>query len=1041
MRDMAVSLAQESIMRPITTTTLFLAFLILPRHCCGDTNYAIDFNRDIRPLLADTCFKCHGPDAHDRQADLRLDTAEGIEHARELIAAADPVNSELLRRVFSTDSDEVMPPADSGRVLTDEQKSLLKQWVEQGAKWEPHWSFVKPEWPRVPQNFRNQWPTNEIDQFVLRKLDNLSLSPNPIADRLVLIRRLSLDLTGLPPTPELIEKYTSTVSSRWYEELVEELFHSPHYGEHMARFWLDAARYADTHGLHLDNYREMWLYRDWVINAFNINLPFDQFVTHQLAGDLLPSPTEPQLIATGFNRAHVTTNEGGSIKQEVLVRNVVDRVATTGTVFMGLTIGCAQCHDHKYDPITQEDFYSLYAFFNSLDADPMDGNRKDHAPILRFFDAQAKQDLEKLNVKKAELTEQINRIVGEFKYVDPVKSVADVEPESEAKAWTWLDDELPKTPKKQSGWTKVGKEKFAPFSGESTYVIETTEFQQSVLQNATHPLRFNSGDLFFVNVYLDPDNPPKQVMVQYNDGNWDHRAYWGENLISFGIDGTTSRKRLGDLPETGKWVRLEIPAAEVGFKGLAAVQGIAFSQHGGKAYWDNAGVVTRLPQRPNKESYIAWRHFQKTTGASDLPKRLKERLLSVKKQDESVETDLRDYYLRNVNPQSVSLIEAPTKELQATEKGIQDKTRAAPTTLIWKEKSAPVKAHILNRGEYDQLGDEVLRRTPESLPAFSPELSNDRLGLAQWLLSDQHPLTARVAVNRIWQQFFGMGIVGTSEDFGAQGELPTHPELLDWLALSFVKHGWDIKHLVKTIVMSSAYRQSTRATAAKLKLDPANRFLSRGPRFRLDAETLRDQALAVSHLLVPTVGGPAVKPPQPSGLWYAVGYSGSNTVRFKADAGHQKVHRRSLYTFWKRTAPPPQMSTLDAPSRESCIVRRERTNTPLQALLLMNDPQFVEAARFLAQRTLDQNHKTIEEDVRFMYEAAMARPIDSTRQQVLLENLKANLGEFVKSKEQAKLLLSIGENSAAETYDVVQLASLTMLANLIMNQDEFLTKN
>ena len=1014
---------------------------------------AIDFNRDIRPILSDSCFKCHGPDAAERHADLRLDTEQGIEDAEDVISPGDWQASELYRRIVTDDHDQRMPPPDSGRILSDEQKDLLKRWIDSGAQWQNHWSFVAPVRAAASRRSDDRWSNNEVDLFVLKKLDEMGLSPNVEAKRGTLIRRICLDLTGLPAEMSLLKRYSDADNANWYEDLVDELLASDHYGEHMARFWLDAARYADTHGLHLDNYREMWLYRDWVIDAFNSNLPYSDFVIHQIAGDLLPQPTTNQLIATGFNRAHVTTNEGGSILEEIRVRNVVDRVSTTGTVFMGLTLGCAQCHDHKYDPISQKDFYSMYAFFNSLDANAMDGNIKDHPPILRQFDEEENKQLSAWKTDRDSLKNEIAALINEFadSYVDSKRTPSDENVSEVDDAVpvdvVWFDDELPKSEaatgeatKLTGDWEKNDKDGPAPFSGKKLYFDANDQFSQLVMLRAEPRLKFNAHDTLFVHVYLDPEKTPKEIMVQFNDGSWEHRGYWGENRIEFGVNDTTSRLRLGDLPEAGKWHRLEIKAEDIGFEDLTSIHGIAFSQHGGKVYWDVAGAHTAVPQSYEGESFEEWLIYQGKTDGLELPKTLREQLKNDPENEEFV-VSVKEHFFRSVHPRSKRLIEKQIAADVELQKKIEKVTAAAPTTLIWKEKQEPVEAFVLNRGEYDQKGEKVVRATPQSLPAFNETFSNDRLGLANWLVSPEHPLTSRVAVNRYWQQFFGIGLVATADDFGSQGELPSHPELLDWLSVEFRENGWDVKALVKKIVMSSTYRQSSHASPEKLRVDSANRFFCRGPRFRLDAETLRDQALSVAGILVPTIGGPAVKPPQPDGLWFAVGYSRSNTVRFKKDQGHEKVHRRSLYTFWKRSSPPPQMSTLDAPTRESCIVRRERTNTPLQALLMMNDPQYVEAARYFAQLAMDAQLKSDEEVVEFMYSRAMANPISAQRLKIMLVDLAANTAEFEKDPESAKLLISIGENPPDSKYDPVRLASLTMLANLILNLDEFITKN
>ena len=1026
---------------------VFSAIALLPanevngRDAGEKSSRRVDFNRDIRPILSDNCFKCHGPDAHDRQADLRLDSQQGLLDAEDLISPRDSESSELLRRLITDDESELMPPPDSGRELSDEQKELLRRWIDEGAAWQDHWSFIPARQPDVPRVDFGTWPVNAIDHFTGTKMKQVGLWPNVQADRNVLIRRVSLDLTGLPPTPDLVSRYSSMQAYNWYEQLIEEVMQSEHYGEQMARYWLDAARYGDTHGLHLDNYREMWLYRDWVVDSFNQNLSYRDFVIEQLAGDLLKDPSESQLVATGFNRAHVSTNEGGSIKEEVLVRNVVDRVSTTSTVFLGLTVGCAQCHDHKYDPISQQEFYELYAFFNSLDANPMDGNAKAHAPVHRQFSDDEKERMSAMRLRDKALDEQIQNVVAEFSYEDPYSSDSEFKLASiaeKAEDHVWFDDSLPEFAKPSGSWTTETEQSITPFSGESSFVASSKDFTQMYFLESNPPLYFSGEDQFFVMVYLDPNDPPQEIMLQFNDGTWNHRAFWGKDLIGFGQPGTAQRRRIGDLPEAGEWVRLEVKAKEVGFKGRHSIQGIAFSQHGGRVFWDIAGVKTKMPQGYNTESLADWIAYQKIVGTGSLPKKL-QNILKAKKIDNNGMSELQKHYIRYINPKSKNLLAQPLAEKEQIKKQLKSMTDRAPTTLIWREKAEPVPAYVLARGEYDQKGKQVFRGTPAMLPDFSA-YRKDRLGLAHWLVNEKHPLTARVAVNRFWQQFFGNGIVETVEDFGAQGQLPSHPDLLDWLATDFVDNGWDVKRLVKQMLMSATYRQSSQNSSEPAIADPPNRWLSRGPRVRLDAEVLRDQALAVSGLLVEKIGGPGVKPPQPSGLWFAVGYSGSNTVRFKKDAGADKVHRRSIYTFWKRTSPPPQMTTFDAPSRESCVVRRERTNTPLQALLLMNDPQYVEAARHLAQLTIHAEGQ-LEQRVRWMFRRALVREPGFEELAILSDSLKEFLTEFKENPKRATGLVAIGESPASSDYDATELAAYTMLANLIMNMDEFVSRN
>ncbi|HEY7329740.1 MAG TPA: PSD1 and planctomycete cytochrome C domain-containing protein [Gemmataceae bacterium] len=783
---------------------LSLAAALVSSAAANADQSTINFNRDIRPILADNCFACHGPDVQQRKAKLRLDTRTGalaeLRSGGHAIVPGKPDDSALIERITDEDPSRRMPPKKSGKNLTPAQIDLLRRWIAEGATYTVHWAFVPPMRHALPKVKNTDWPKNAVDQFILARLEREGLQPSSEADRTTLIRRVTLDLTGLPPTPAEVDAFLADPSPNAYEKVVERLLQSPRFGEHMARFWLDAARYGDTHGLHLDNYREMWPYRDWVIKAFNDNKPYNQFLTEQLAGDLLPNATLDQIIATGFNRCHVTTSEGGSIEEEVYVRNVVDRVDTTGTVFLGLTVGCARCHDHKFDPIKTKEFYQLFAFFNNLDGPALDGNAAKPAPTVNVPTPQQKAQLEHVQQQISAIRAQINK--------------------------------------------EVAQTRIAP-------------------------------------------------------------------LLA----------KLAALEHKRKQIEKDIPA-----------------------------------------------------------------------------------------------------------------------TLVFKERATPKPAYILKRGEYDQRGEQVGRETPKFLPPLQEKAPRDRLGLARWMLAADNPLTARVEANRLWQQVFGTGLVKTAEDFGTQGESPSHPELLDWLAVQLREDGWDIKKMMKRLVMSATYRQSSRVTRDRLAKDPANRLLSRGPRYRLDAEMLRDQALFVSGLLVERLGGPSVKPPQPSGLWEAVGYTGSNTKDFRPDHGHEKVHRRSMYTFWKRTAPPPQMNTFDAPSRESCVVRRERTNTPLQALLLMNEPQFIEAARTLAQRTMKVGGTTTEARLVYMFRLTTARRPDGKEVDELLAAYKDHLAMYTHDPAKANQLISVDESRPDANLNPSELAAWTMIANLLLNLDEVINK-
>ena len=1003
----------------------------------------IDFSRDIRPILSDKCYACHGPDEKQRSGGFRLDvkaSAFGKAESEEtVIVPGKPADSELVRRITSTDDDLRMPPADSTKSLTIEEIELLSRWIAQGASWQEHWAFLPPIQAELPPVSGPGWCRTEIDHFVLARLDAEKLSPNDRASRETLIRRATFDLTGLPPTLAEVDAFLADKSSNAFEKVVDRLLKSPHYGEHMAHYWLDVARYGDTHGLHLDNYREMWAYRDWVVKAFNRNMPFDQFTIEQLAGDLLENATDDQLVATGFNRCHVTTSEGGSIAEEVYVRNVVDRVVTTGTVFMGMTFDCSRCHDHKYDPFTQRDFYSMFAFFNSIDGAPLDGNRKDHAPVLKVTTDEQRTRIDELELKIASTQSEIAKQLENFIYTEPEQPTEPKLPEPEE--FVWIDDAVPEGGRAQGNtpWKFVDTPK--PVSGSKVSTRTATGLSQHFFDQAKQPLRIAEGDVFFCYVWIDEKNPPKEIMLQWNDGTWNHRARWGGNQIPWGTDNTPSRRHIGELPTAGEWVRLEVPAKDVGLNAGALVNGWAFTQFDGTVSWDKAGIVSNANQNPVYDSIIVWERDQKAAKAVSLPDAIKPIvLLEAGKRSEEQQKQLLDYFVEHVLSTTRDTFKPLHKTVADAKKQITDVRNSSATTLIFREKAQPKPSFILERGEYDRRLDEVARSTPAVLPPMVEGAPANRLGFAQWLVSREHPLTARVTVNRLWQQLFGLGLVKTAEDFGSQGEPPSHPELLDWLAVQFQNDGWDVRKTMKRIVMSATYQQATVVSPAAAERDPENRLFARGPRFRLDAEMLRDQALAVSGLLNPKMGGPSVKPPQPDGLWFAVGYSGSNTVRFTGDSGSEKVHRRTLYTFLKRTAVAPQMSIMDAPSREACTARRERTNTPLQALLLLNDPQYVECARVLAERVMKEGGDSAESRASLMFRLCTSRlPHESELNELV--KAQAEIRERYNDRaDAAKRLISIGTAATDASLNELDLASWTIIANLILNLDEVVSK-
>lgn len=988
----------------------------------------LKFNRDIRPILSDNCFACHGPDAEERAGGFRLDVAESATAAADSgerpIVPGDPSASEILRRIsLDADDPERMPPEATHKSVTPEQLATLRQWIEEGASWQQHWSLTPPQRPKLPSVQSNDWVRNGIDHFILARLEGEGLKPSPPADRETLLRRVTFDLTGLPPTVAQLEAFLKDDSPNAYEKVVDRLLASPHYGEHMARFWLDAARYGDTHGLHLDNYREMWLYRDWVIDAFNRNLPFDEFAIEQLAGDLLENPTQDQLIATGFSRCHVTTNEGGSIKEEVHIRNVIDRVDTFSTVFLGLTMGCTRCHDHKYDPLTQQDYFSMSAYFNSLESGIMDGNKKVFGPHVKQPSEEQESKLAALQTENDALK---TKFAGDWPAVDVTQQ-----------AWEarfTADVAEKKNPSKEVGLTVInGKYTLHPWQMLAYFQPKKSE----AFANDFGPEKDG---------YL----PKKDYASLFGTFNWKAR-------LDF-VDGKVNLLPIRDGHVSVTYVYRKIEATEPGTLevSLGSDDALKVFLNGEEALAvdvrrpaaaDQNKLSLKLKRGTNElllkiVNYLGGSgfYFGVPGDASVAPPEIL-KLIDIKPSQRTQEQQakVREHYRTNVasQPEVVKVRD----RLTALEAEIKELEETIPTTLIWKEAAKPRQAYMLERGEYDQRGEPVERATPGVLPPLAEDLPNDRLGLALWLTDDQHPLFARVAVNRLWQQAFGIGLVKTAGDFGSQGEPPSHPELLDWLATELMQNGWDVKAFMKGLVMSATYRQFSHVTPELYAKDPKNRLLARGPRFRLDAEMLRDQALAVSGLLSDKLGGPSVKPPQPKGIWEAVAYSGSNTKIFKADKDPEKIHRRTLYTFIKRTAPAPQMGTFDAPPRESCVVVRERTNTPLQALLILNDPQYVEAARALAERVMKTEAETAAAKAATMFRLAAGRSATDEEIVELVESYQQELQHFQDNPEAAKQLTAIGAVPPPEELNREELAAWTLTANLILNLDEVVTKN
>jgi hypothetical protein len=853
----------------------------------GEPGAAVEFNRDIRPILSDKCFACHGFSPKLRKGKLRLDTVEGATADRTNGPAIVPGNlekSELWARINEKDPDDRMPPAESHKTLSETEKQTLRRWIEQGAKYQLHWSFEPIAKPDVPQAAVPA--QNPIDAFMRSRLESEGLKPAAEADRETLIRRVSFTLTGLPPAPQDVDAYLADSSPDAYEKMVDGYLASPRYGEEMARYWLDVARYADTHGLHFDNEREIWGYRDWVINAFNANKPYDRFTVEQLAGDLLPdaahpAPTKEQLAATGFNRCNVTTSEGGAIGAEYLYRYAVDRTSTTFTAFMGLTGGCAVCHDHKFDPILTRDFYSMYAFFNS-NADPaLDGNAMLTKPVVRLSPQEIDRKIAALDASIDVKQKELDKKTAELAYLDP----ASIEPKPpiELSETVWLDDAFPagadvRAHGSPTKWVTAA-EGGQVFSGQRALKRTDKGLAQDYYERGAAPLVIPADGEIFAYVYLDPADPPKAIMLQFHTSGWLHRAVWGDyDAIQYGTPDTTEKVHMGPLPDTSKWERLEVPVEKIGLKPGNLITGFAFTQFGGTVYWDKLGVTGRTDRAADPtHSLLAWwkPRIGKTT--PDVPpeigKLLKEGPARVKKPAEL--KVLRNYYLQNVCADTRDALSPLARELSELRQQRDALDKSVPSTLVYTDLPTPRDSFIMIRGQYDKPGDKVEPGTPAFLPPLQkadPRGRATRLDLANWLVSRENPLTARVTVNRFWQQVFGVGLVKSSGDFGSQGEPPTHPQLLDWLASHFRDSGWDTKALIRLMVTSQTFRQSSAISPGLLERDPENRLLARGPRFRLDAEQIRDNALFVGGLINLEMGGRGARTYQPANIWEPVGY-------------------------------------------------------------------------------------------------------------------------------------------------------------------------
>jgi hypothetical protein len=852
-------------------------------------NATIDYDRDILPILSGKCFACHGPDSAERKGKLRLDLREiATKPTKSRVTPIVPgksEQSEVVRRIFADEESERMPPTKGGKPLSDSEKDLIKRWIDQGAEYKLHWAFVKPKRPIVPSVNDKAWVKNKIDAFILHKLEEAGLKPSPPADRVTLIRRLSLDLRGLPPNWQEVDEFLADKSADAYETLVERMLASPRYGEKMAVLWLDLARFGDTSGYHMDSTRQMSLWRDWVINAFNQNMPFDQFTIEQLAGDLLPNATIEQRIASGFNRNTRFNEEGGVDPEEYVIRYNIDRTNTLGQVWLGLTLGCAECHSHKYDPISHKEYYQLFAFFSGI-TEPMtsgpDVHGKPLPPFLKVPTPEQAKELEAHRKVLPVIEKAIAKVLAQ--YVDPLE----------------------------------GK--------------------------------------------VIPANPPADL-VSRSQLAWEGLAQSNDKL-----------------------------PAEV-----------------------RAILMVPRPKRGGAEA--------KT---------------------------LRDYYLRKVHESAseiIGLLEQDRDDFTKKIKAVED---TAPYTLITEEMTKPRPAYVLIRGDFQQRGQNVERGVPAAFPPLPPDGPNNRLGLARWLVGPDHPLTARVAVNRLWAQMFGHGIVQSVADFGTQGDFPSHAELLDWLASEFILpstfgngaagdnagvRAWDVKRILRTIALSATYQQASTFTPGGAKIDPHKRLLARMPRYRLNAEELRDCALETAGLLNPKIGGPSFMPYQPPDFYK---HKNENWPWIASPGNEQ--YRRGLYAFWRRTALHPMFAILDAPNREECTAVRPRTNTPLQALVTLNDPTFVEAARVFAQKILTQGPKDLDGRLAFAFRGATCRTPSGAELKVLRHRFQLQHVRFLADKDAASKLVNVGQYPRDAALDVAELAAWTAVANMLLNLDEVLSR-
>lgn len=986
----------------------------------------LSFDRDIRPILSDKCYACHGPDPAQRQAELRLDTKEGAFSAPSgypIIVPGEPENSELVARITHADVEQRMPPQSSNRQPTQEQIDTLLRWIAEGAEWEEHWVYELPERVELPTVQNIAWVRNPIDRFILGRLEAEGLETAEEADKRTLIRRLNFDLTGLLPQPAEVEQFLRDERPGAYEELVNRLLSKPQYGERMAMYWLDLVRYADTSGYHSDESVSVWPYRDYVIRAFNDNMPFDRFTQENLAGDLLPNATREQKVASGYNRLNQTTAEGGAQAKEYLAIYAADRVRTTASVWLGATLGCAQCHDHKFDAYTAKDFYSFAAFFADVEGPGVYGGGSKWAPVVTLPTPAQQAALQEIDDELAKLRKVFNASSPalEAEQARWEAEILSLLSSTEPADFAWVDDAQQNGGRTDGVWEFVDKNE-APVFSKLLSRRQTAKPEQTLqhsFRGANRKFTLAAGDRLFAYVWLDPAAPPETLMLQWNDGNWEHRAFWGEDKINFGGIGkdTPAHKPMGALPATGEWVRLEVTPADVGLEPGSVLNGMAFVQHGGTAYWDVAGIAT------TRGAAVKHTHTEPVIKAMQV-----DAFVRTTNQRERIAAEYR-----RIAP-ALDGIRNQMTQLEQQKAAIEAEIPYSLTTVSVQ----PRTTRVLPRGNWmDDSGAIVEPAIPTFLGDLEiKNLRPTRLELAQWIVSKDNPLTARAFVNRLWALFFGTGLSRVLDDLGAQGEPPVHPELLDWLALEFMDSGWNVKHIVKLIVTSNTYRQSSKPTEVLRERDAYNRLLARQSRWRLDAEVIRDTALQLSRLLVPEIGGPSVRPYQPKGYYSNLNFPKRTYVH---DTGESQ-YRRGLYTHWQRTFLHPSLMAFDAPSRQECTAERPTSNTPMQALTLLNDPTYVEAARVFASRIINEGGETPTERINWAYQSALSRLPQPKELELMNALYEKHQSEFTGNLEAAEALVTTGETAATEAVEPNELAAWTSVARVILNLHETITR-